>query len=109
MCPRGCAALVIRVISLLAHPFFKSLKRHGASWTLANTEHSVRDRLTPRYAHKHSFNEVLEWYQDLGFTTEVHSPAAYRKLFGNALWGVGVKGTKQRDASASKASANRLE
>jgi SAM-dependent methyltransferase/uncharacterized protein YbaR (Trm112 family) len=91
---------LIRVLSLLAHPFFKRLKRHGPRWTLANTEHSVRDRLTPRYAHKHSFNEVIEWYEQQGFTTQVHSPSAYRRLFGRSLWGVGLKGTK-REVSGS--------
>jgi hypothetical protein len=85
---------VIRAVSLAAHPVFKSVKRHASIWTLANTEHSVRDRLTPRYAHKHSFNEVIEWYEELGFSAEVHSPAAYRRLFGRPLWGVGIRGRK---------------
>jgi SAM-dependent methyltransferase/uncharacterized protein YbaR (Trm112 family) len=92
--PSGARGPLIRAIAMAAHPAFKSVKRHSSMWTLANTEHSVRDRLTPRYAHKHSFNEVIEWFEELGFTAEVHSPAAYRRLFGRPLWGVGVKGRK---------------
>jgi SAM-dependent methyltransferase len=83
------------VHSLLPHLFFKRLKRHGPRWTLANTEHSVRDRLKPRYARKHSFNEVIVWYEEQGLTTQVHSPTAYRRLFGRPLWGMGLKGTKR--------------
>jgi SAM-dependent methyltransferase/uncharacterized protein YbaR (Trm112 family) len=94
--PSWARGWLIRAIALVAHPAFKSIKRHSSIWTLANTEHSVRDRLTPRYAHKHSFNEVIEWFEELGFSTDIHSPAAYRRLFGRPLWGIGIKGRKPR-------------
>jgi hypothetical protein len=83
-------------MSIIAHPFFKATKAHGVRWKLVNTQHSIRDRLTPRFAHKHSFNEMIEWYEQAGFTTELHSPSAYRRLFQRPLWGIGIRGTKGR-------------
>ncbi len=92
--PTPLRRVCVKACALLAHPWFKAKKRHGGTWTLANTEHSVRDRLTPRYAHKHSFNEVIEWFERLGFSVNVHSPTAYRKLFNRPLWGIGIKGKR---------------
>jgi len=81
--------------ALILHPLIKSRVRHQASWKLGNTEHDLRNMLSPRYSHRHSYNEVFEWFETLGFRIiDVQSPAAYRQLFQKQLWGVGVTGQK---------------
>jgi hypothetical protein len=93
--PSFLRAGVVFLLSLAAHPFFKAVKQHRGKWQLANTQHSIRDRLTPRFAHKHSFNEVIEWFEELGYSIAVHSPRAYRQRFQKALWGIGICGRKR--------------
>jgi len=78
------------------HALIKTRIRHRARWRLANTIHSLRDWLSPRYAHVHSYNEVLEWYEREAFDiVDVQAPGAYRDLFGKQLWGVGLTGQKR--------------
>jgi SAM-dependent methyltransferase len=81
------------LLTLAAHPLIKARVRNKASWRLANTNHDLRDWLSPRYAHRHSYNELFEWFAELGFEI-VHVQAAgeYRKLFNRRLWGVGLTG-----------------
>ena len=67
----------------------------GDEWSAENTEHALRDWLSPRYAHRHGFNEVMELFETTGFEIEdVQSPAAYKKLFDRTLWGVGMTGKR---------------
>jgi hypothetical protein len=81
----------------MLHPLIKSRVRHKANWKLGNTEHDLRDWLSPRYARRHSYNEVIEWFENLGFAiTDIQSPAAYRQLFQKQLWGVGLTGRNVR-------------
>lgn len=68
---------------------------HPESWTHANTNHALRDWLSPRYARRHGFNEMAEWFEGTGFRViATQSPAAYRELFGRQLWGVGMTGVR---------------
>ncbi len=83
------------VATLLLHPVVKSRVRHKEKWKLSNTNHDMRDEFNHRYAHRHSYNEVLEWFEDLGWPIiDVQSPGAYRQLFQKRLWGVGMTGRK---------------
>lgn len=83
------------VLTALAHPLVRSRVVHKDKWRWRNTNHGLRDWLSPRYAHRHSYNEVLEWYEELGLEiVDVQSPGAYRRLFGKRLWGVGVTGRR---------------
>jgi SAM-dependent methyltransferase/uncharacterized protein YbaR (Trm112 family) len=83
------------------HPLLRSRVRHRQSWTLANSEHALRDWLSPRYAHRHSYNEVLEWFAANDFMViDVQSPHAYRQLFGKSLWGVGATGRRRAAGGA---------
>jgi hypothetical protein len=76
--------------------------KHKSIWNVKNTEHALRDWLSPRYAHRHSYNEVFEWFENLGFiVVEVQSPAAYRDLFRKQLWGIGVSGKKVHESGSS--------
>jgi SAM-dependent methyltransferase/uncharacterized protein YbaR (Trm112 family) len=98
--PRFLRNAFFRTLSLLAHPFVAWRVHHKQQWKLKNTEHELRDWLSPRYAHRHGFNEVFEWYEGLGFQiADVQSPSAYRRLFGKRLWGVGCTGRKSAMAT----------
>ena len=39
---------------------------HGATYSAQQAIHSARDRFTPLYAHRHEFDEVAGWYQEIG-------------------------------------------
>ena len=93
--PKLIRDIFFTTAALVLHPFIKSRVRHKSTWKLNNTEHDLRDWLSPKYAHRHSYNELFEWFETLGFAiTDVQSPAAYRKLFQKQLWGVGVTGRR---------------
>lgn len=80
---------------VLLHPLYKMRQVNKGQWKVRNTIHGLRDWLSPRYAHRHGWNEVLEWFEDSGLKIVApHSPHAYRKLMGKRLWGVGVLGQK---------------
>ena len=64
-------------------------------WTLKDSEHSVRDRWTPLYAYRHSFKEVIMWFQEKGFAYELIDAKAFRERMGVALTGIGVRGATQ--------------
>jgi SAM-dependent methyltransferase/uncharacterized protein YbaR (Trm112 family) len=96
--PAPLRDLFFGVLTALVHPLVRSRMIHKRGWKWRNTNHGLRDWLSPRYAHRHSYNELLEWYEELGFRiVELQSPSAYRKLFGKRLWGVGVTGQRSTD------------
>ena len=94
--PKRARDFVFLGLSIAAHPLIKTRVRHKEVWRLRNTDHDLRDWLSPRFAHRHSYNEVLEWFYDLGFKIlDVQSPGEYRRLFHRRLWGVGVSGQRR--------------
>jgi len=93
--PRVIRDIFFVTAALILHPLIRSRVRHKATWKLKNTEHDLRDWLSPRYAYRHSYNEVFEWFENLGFeVSDVHSPAAFRRLVHKQLWGVGLTGRR---------------
>jgi len=97
--PRGLRKYVFIVLATLLHPLILTRVRHRTRWRFANTIHDLRDWLSPRYAHRHSYNEVIEWFEREGFQViAVQSPSAYRDLFGKQLWGVGITGRRMTSA-----------
>jgi SAM-dependent methyltransferase len=85
--------LLFGALTLAAHPLIKARVNNKAAWKLVNTNHDLRDWLSPQFAHRHSYNELFEWFDALGFeVVDVQSPAEYRKLFNRRLWGVGLTG-----------------
>lgn len=83
------------VLTELWHPRMRHRERHGQRWEKENTNHGLRDWLSHRYARRHGFNEMAEWYEDRGFRVVfTQSPRAYKELFGTPLWGVGMTGVK---------------
>lgn len=83
-------------ITGLLHPFIKLRSARPSEWRFANTMHGLYDVCTPRYAHQHGFNEVIEWFEDAGFAPRLQSPSTYRRLMqGRRLLGVGAIGRRE--------------
>jgi len=100
--PEYARRLFFLSLTLALHPLIKGRVRNKKSWTLANTNHDLRDWLSHRYAYRHSYNELIEDFEDLGFQiVAVQSPASYRRHFNRPLWGVGLTG-RMRQANESK-------
>jgi|SRR5215831_14270140 len=93
--PKLARDLVFASLTAMLHPLIKTTVLHRDKWKLHNTNHGLRDWLSPRYAHRHSYNQVLEWFEQRGFAISgLQSPAAYRRLFGKQLYGVGLLGQR---------------
>jgi SAM-dependent methyltransferase/uncharacterized protein YbaR (Trm112 family) len=87
--------ILFSILTLIFYPLDMLRVRNTGTWKRKNTNHGLRDWLSPRFAFRHSYNEVLEWFEELGFDIfDVQSPAAYRQLFNKRLWGVGVTGKR---------------
>jgi len=39
---------------------------HRATYSAQQAIHAARDRFTPLYAHRHEFDEVASWYEEIG-------------------------------------------
>jgi len=39
---------------------------HGTTYSAQQAIHAARDRFTPLYAHRHEYEEVAEWYREIG-------------------------------------------
>lgn len=76
------------------HVRIKATNAKDGTWRFSNTMHGAYDMISPRFAHDHSFNEVIEWFEGERYFVTVHSPRAYRLLFGRALHGIGILGRK---------------
>lgn len=93
--PKSVREMVFWVLTTVFHPMIVQVTRHQTKWNRDNTSHGLRDWLSPRFAHRHSYNEVLEWFEDAGYEIAgVQSPATYRRLFGKQQYGVGVLGQR---------------
>lgn len=82
-------------IAGVLHPVLRRRASRPDGWHFANTLHGLYDAFTPRYAHQHGFNEVIEWFEDAGFRPQLQSPSAYRRLMGKRLLGVGAIGRRE--------------
>jgi arsenite methyltransferase len=93
--PQRARDATFSALTTVWHPRMKSYQRHKGTWTRKNTNHALRDWLSPRYARRHGFNEVMEWFERAGFRViDTQSPLAYSELFGRPVWGVGMTGVK---------------
>lgn len=81
-------------IAAILHPVLKHRSSRPEQWRFANTLHGLYDAFTPRFAHQHGFNEVIEWFEDAGFEPRLQSPSAYRRLMGKRLLGIGAIGRR---------------
>jgi ubiquinone/menaquinone biosynthesis C-methylase UbiE/uncharacterized protein YbaR (Trm112 family) len=93
--PKLLRDIFFGISAIACHSIIKRMVKHKEKWKLENTRHSIRDWLSHKYVHRHSYNEVFEWFENLGFRiVDVQSPSAYRQLFQKRLWGIGVTGKK---------------
>lgn len=87
------------VVRLLTQHYHYKYRRQGQlgreKWTLKDSEHQVRDRWTPLYAHRHSFKEVITWFQDKGLSYQLIDAGLYQKKIGIPLIGIGIRGASQ--------------
>ena len=85
-----------RAATRAAHPVLRPRMRHADDWEPENTNSFLRDLLSPRHAYRHRWNEVIAWFEELGFAiVDVQSPLNYRRIFGDELWGVGLTGRRR--------------
>jgi SAM-dependent methyltransferase/uncharacterized protein YbaR (Trm112 family) len=94
-CPSAVRSSAVAGLSWMVHPLVRMRVRHKTTWRLEHTNHLLRDLFTPRFAYRHSFNEVIEWFEEGGFSYDLHSPRTYRATFGKRLWGIGIIGLLQ--------------
>ena len=88
------------VVGALARRHYRTYMRSGrlgrTEWTYDDSEHAVRDRWTPLYAHRHSFKEIISWFRRLGMHYRLIDPTAYEDTVGVPLIGVGIRGVLAR-------------
>jgi SAM-dependent methyltransferase/uncharacterized protein YbaR (Trm112 family) len=83
------------VLTPVAHPLVRKRLRVEGDWKWQNTNHALRDWLTPRFAHHHGYNEVMEWFEEAGLeVVDVQSPLPFRKLFKRPIRGTGMTGQR---------------
>lgn len=85
------------VVKALAFQHYRQYRRNGLKkdvWHFRHSEHSMRDRWTCRYAHRHSFHEVIEWFLSAGYECRLVDPVEYRRRFHHNLIGIGILGKK---------------
>jgi uncharacterized protein YbaR (Trm112 family)/ubiquinone/menaquinone biosynthesis C-methylase UbiE len=87
------------VVKLLARHYHMKYQKHGElgreKFTLKDSEHAVRDRWTPLYAHRHTFKEVIEWFQEKELHYRLVDTKAYKERIGIPLTGIGIRGAPQ--------------
>jgi SAM-dependent methyltransferase len=86
------------VVHTLSVPHFARYRRLGLNrqrWHYRNSVHSIRDRWTPRYAHRHESDEVDGWFRADGFEPVAVDSAAYERRFGMPLIGIGRRGSRR--------------
>ena len=82
----------IHMLALLTYFPSRSRLRHKQHWKLKNEVHACFDKFAPRYAWRHGANEVVEWFENAGFTCRHQSPRKFRKIFGRRIFGTGING-----------------
>jgi uncharacterized protein YbaR (Trm112 family)/SAM-dependent methyltransferase len=83
-------------VKLMTRYWHRKYKQHGwlgrEKWTMKDSEHTVRDRFTALYAYRHSFKEVIQWFQEKGLRYDLIDARAYRERIGIPLTGIGIRG-----------------
>lgn len=87
-------AMIMHAIALPYHFLVSKPRGKHQNWKYSNTVHGLRDMFTPRYAHRHGWNEVMTWYEQAGYSAIPHSPTAHERVTGNRIGGVGLLGRK---------------
>jgi ubiquinone/menaquinone biosynthesis C-methylase UbiE/uncharacterized protein YbaR (Trm112 family) len=92
------------IVRYLARRHYKQYKRAGGYskelWTIADSEHSMRDRWTALFAHRHSFTEIIRWFLDCGLEYRLIDPKKYYDHFKVPLIGIGIRGVDRQVLTA---------
>jgi SAM-dependent methyltransferase/uncharacterized protein YbaR (Trm112 family) len=83
------------VVHALAVPYHRNMKKAGPNrdkWKFKNSVHSMRDRWTCFFAHRHSFHEVICWFLEKNMDYRLVNSLKYRRLVGYDLIGIGIRG-----------------
>jgi uncharacterized protein YbaR (Trm112 family)/SAM-dependent methyltransferase len=87
------------VVKTMAWHLGRQLRKGGMlnreKWTAKDVEHSARDRWTCLYAHRHSFKEVITWFQEKGLEYKLMDAKAYQEKIGIPLIGIGIRGASR--------------
>lgn len=94
--PEWFRTFVVNMIALPYHFLVSKIRaKHKDRWKYKNTVHGIRDAFTPRYAHRHRWNEVIYWFEKEGYENlTIQSPYKFEKLTTKRLLGIGVVGRK---------------
>jgi 2-polyprenyl-3-methyl-5-hydroxy-6-metoxy-1,4-benzoquinol methylase len=77
--PIATAALLPLIpVYQVASYFGKRSGTHGSTYSPRQAIHAARDRFTPLFAHRHDFDEVANWYRQMGLN-------AIHKVAGNEV------------------------
>jgi len=60
------ALLPLIPIYQIASLFGRLSGTHGSTYSPKQAMHAARDRFTPLFAHRHEFDEVANWYKEIG-------------------------------------------
>lgn len=96
------------VVRLFALEYHRRQTKYGVNrdkWKYKNSLHMMRDRWTCRYAHRHSFHDVMCWFLEKGLDYQLVNSLAYKERFGYSLIGIGIRGTKARAAAELRSAA----
>jgi methyltransferase family protein len=63
------ALLPLIPVYQVASFFGKLSGTHGSAYSPKQAMHAARDRFTPLFAHRHEFDQVANWYEELGLKT----------------------------------------
>ena len=108
--PQRLRDAFFKVLTSIWHLRQRKLARHKDKWLQASTEHHLRDWLSPRYAHRHGYNEVIESVRVERHGGRRHAVAdRLQGVFGAALPGVGMTGRRpvEGEGGAGAASSDR--
>ncbi len=94
--PRPVQSAVVHALSLPHYARYKRLGLNRQQWHYRNSVHSIRDRWTPRYAHRHDADEVEGWFREQGLEPVPVDAAAYERRFGIPLIGIGRRGSRRQ-------------
>jgi SAM-dependent methyltransferase len=90
--PERVQDVVIEVMARRHHLKYRrtGLKRDG--WELRHSRHSMRDRWTPPFAHRHSFYEVIGWFTERDLDYALVDPIEFRARLNRNMFGIGLRG-----------------
>jgi len=94
---------------LVRQNLFRDRRKPGfIRYGVREAVHAARDRFTPRYAHRHSDDEVSDWFREAGYTQLERVSEQERESFIPPAYvvGVGVQGV--RTAAVAELAKRRL-